>query len=277
MPSDFPSFPRHLTAHPSALLFPLLSSALQLPGLLTYSSPATHSLIRYSPYQFTSSFLVRLLVSMCLMFLLSVYVRTCILFPATQYLNLFLPASLTFLLHYCILDSCLCWTPSLVLTHACLFSDPSCSRSWGSTPGPQVLPSIKPFHALRTTSAALSFCLPQRPTHPIPGPSILLQLNTLQLQTSISLEGSFPNNNNHTHMEIQLASRSRMINNTDPQSSNHRRDNRVKPEVSSGQSNPIKASRTHNELHKELLLAHKRLAIRHLLSMLLQSFRPLGA
>eukprot|EP00064_Thunnus_orientalis_P012903 superscaffoldBa00002034_g12939 len=35
-------------------------------------------------------------------------------------------------------------------------------------------------------------------------------------------------------------------------------DNRVRAEASSGQSNPIKASRTHNELHKELLLAHKR-------------------
>ncbi|XP_028437781.1 actin-associated protein FAM107A [Perca flavescens] len=35
-------------------------------------------------------------------------------------------------------------------------------------------------------------------------------------------------------------------------------DNVVKAEASSGQLNPIKASRTHNELHKELLLAHKR-------------------
>lgn len=35
-------------------------------------------------------------------------------------------------------------------------------------------------------------------------------------------------------------------------------DNRVKAEATSGQSNPIKPSRTHNELHKELLLAHKR-------------------
>ncbi|TKS76897.1 Protein FAM107A [Collichthys lucidus] len=35
-------------------------------------------------------------------------------------------------------------------------------------------------------------------------------------------------------------------------------DNGVKAEASSGQSNPVKASRTHNELHKELLLAHKR-------------------
>ncbi|KAL7397944.1 hypothetical protein ABVT39_002146 [Epinephelus coioides] len=34
-------------------------------------------------------------------------------------------------------------------------------------------------------------------------------------------------------------------------------DNVVKVEGSSGQSNPIKASRTHNELHKELLLAHR--------------------
>ncbi|XP_073326348.1 protein FAM107B [Pagrus major] len=35
-------------------------------------------------------------------------------------------------------------------------------------------------------------------------------------------------------------------------------DNGVKAEASSGQSHPMKASRTHNELHKELLLAHKR-------------------
>ncbi|KAM7412349.1 hypothetical protein PAMA_022028 [Pampus argenteus] len=73
----------------------------------------------------------------------------------------------------------------------------------------------------------------------------------------MSLNGSFLNNNNQAHAEIQLASRGRMINNT-PQNNNHRRDNRVKVEASSGQSNPIKASRTHNELHKELLLAHKR-------------------
>ncbi|KAM4562276.1 actin-associated protein FAM107A isoform 2-T2 [Odontesthes bonariensis] len=35
-------------------------------------------------------------------------------------------------------------------------------------------------------------------------------------------------------------------------------DNGVAAETSSGDSNPIKASRTHNELHKELLLAHKK-------------------
>ncbi|KAM7405495.1 hypothetical protein PAMP_012754 [Pampus punctatissimus] len=73
----------------------------------------------------------------------------------------------------------------------------------------------------------------------------------------MSLNGSFANNNNQAHVEIQLASRGRMINNT-PQNNNRRTDNRVKAEASSGQSNPIKASRTHNELHKELLLAHKR-------------------
>uniref|UniRef100_A0A8P4GQL6 Protein FAM107B n=1 Tax=Dicentrarchus labrax TaxID=13489 RepID=A0A8P4GQL6_DICLA len=73
----------------------------------------------------------------------------------------------------------------------------------------------------------------------------------------MSLNGSFPHSNNHMHTEIQLASRSRM-NNSHLQSNNHRRDNGVKAEASSGQSNPIKASRTHNELHKELLLAHKK-------------------
>ncbi|XP_030277593.1 actin-associated protein FAM107A isoform X2 [Sparus aurata] len=72
----------------------------------------------------------------------------------------------------------------------------------------------------------------------------------------MSLNGSFPNINSITHMEIQTASRSRMLNNT--QCNNHRRDNGVKAEPSSGQSHPMKASRTHNELHKELLLAHKR-------------------
>uniref|UniRef100_UPI0037E995FD protein FAM107B n=1 Tax=Semicossyphus pulcher TaxID=241346 RepID=UPI0037E995FD len=49
-----------------------------------------------------------------------------------------------------------------------------------------------------------------------------------------------------------------MTNNNQPQSSNHRRDNGVKAEASSGQSNPVRTSRTHNELHKELLLAHKK-------------------
>ncbi|XP_035863941.1 protein FAM107B [Sander lucioperca] len=73
----------------------------------------------------------------------------------------------------------------------------------------------------------------------------------------MALNASIPNSNNHTHIEIQLASKSRVISNTHPQSKNHR-DNVVKAEDSSGQPNPIKASRTHNELHKELLLAHKR-------------------
>ncbi|XP_042265888.1 actin-associated protein FAM107A [Thunnus albacares] len=74
----------------------------------------------------------------------------------------------------------------------------------------------------------------------------------------MSLNGSFPNDNNQAHVEIQPVSRDRMINSTHPQNNSHRRDNRVRAEASSGQSNPIKASRTHNELHKELLLAHKR-------------------
>nr|XP_033485971.1 uncharacterized protein si:ch211-218o21.4 [Epinephelus lanceolatus] len=125
-------------------------------------------------------------------------------------------------------------------------------------PCPRVLPSIKPFHALRTTSAAPSFGLPYWPNHPITGPSFLLPLTKFQPQATMSLNGSFHKNNNIIHMEIQLASRSSMKNNTHPQSHNHRRDNVVKVEGSSGQSNPIKASRTHNELHKELLLAHKR-------------------
>ncbi|XP_056241874.1 protein FAM107B isoform X2 [Seriola aureovittata] len=84
----------------------------------------------------------------------------------------------------------------------------------------------------------------------------------------MSISGSLPNNNTHTHKDIQL-------NNTHPQSNNHRKgqfnlyntdicdgrdnvDNGVHTEASSGHSNPIKTLRTHNELHKELLLAHKR-------------------
>ncbi|XP_040918023.1 protein FAM107B [Toxotes jaculatrix] len=49
-----------------------------------------------------------------------------------------------------------------------------------------------------------------------------------------------------------------MVNNGHPQSSNHRKDNGVSTETCSGNSNPMKNFRTHNELHKELLLAHKR-------------------
>ncbi|XP_062248553.1 actin-associated protein FAM107A [Platichthys flesus] len=48
-----------------------------------------------------------------------------------------------------------------------------------------------------------------------------------------------------------------MINNTPQTSDNHRKDN-DKTETCSGHSNPIQTFRTHNELHKELLLAHKR-------------------
>ncbi|KAK5894019.1 hypothetical protein CesoFtcFv8_010756 [Champsocephalus esox] len=72
----------------------------------------------------------------------------------------------------------------------------------------------------------------------------------------MSLNGSFTNDSTHTHTEMQLTSRSSMLNNT--QSHTHRRDTGVKAEASSGQSHLMKASRTHNELHKELLLAHKR-------------------
>ncbi|XP_076023157.1 protein FAM107B [Genypterus blacodes] len=85
----------------------------------------------------------------------------------------------------------------------------------------------------------------------------------------MSLNGSFPTCNNHTLTNIQLAPRtpslsfhSRKINSTHQQSPSHNRaivtDNTVKAEASSGQSGPPKASRTHQELHRELLLAHRR-------------------
>ncbi|XP_071373237.1 uncharacterized protein [Centroberyx affinis] len=136
--------------------------------------------------------------------------------------------------------------------------------------------SIKPFSALRAASAASFHPLSStaRPSHP------LVRATDYNPQATMSLSGSFPNNNNHTHTNVLLAPRtpslglhSRTTNNT-PQS-HHKRgqfyhyntghcDNGVKTEfkrsssaeVSSGQSNPIKASRTHQELHKELLLAH---------------------
>ncbi|XP_060930674.1 actin-associated protein FAM107A [Limanda limanda] len=50
-----------------------------------------------------------------------------------------------------------------------------------------------------------------------------------------------------------------MINNTQQTTDNHRKDNDVQTETCSGHSNTTKTFRTHNELHKELLLAHKRL------------------
>ncbi|XP_039979091.1 protein FAM107B [Xiphias gladius] len=74
----------------------------------------------------------------------------------------------------------------------------------------------------------------------------------------MSLSGSFPNNNNHTNMDIQLAPCYRMINNAHPQSKNYKKGNGVKAEACSGHLNVIKTFRTHNELHKELLLSHKR-------------------
>ncbi|XP_071331087.1 protein FAM107B [Trachinotus anak] len=67
----------------------------------------------------------------------------------------------------------------------------------------------------------------------------------------MSISGSLPDHSPHTHTQIQL-------NNTHPQSSSHRKDNGVHAEACSSHSNPIKSLRTHNELHKELLLAHKR-------------------
>ncbi|GLD73903.1 protein FAM107B-like isoform X1 [Lates japonicus] len=58
----------------------------------------------------------------------------------------------------------------------------------------------------------------------------------------MSLNGSFPNNNNHTHMDIQLASSCRMMDKTHPQSNNHRKDNAVKAEACSGHQTPSKLS-----------------------------------
>ncbi|CAJ1055250.1 protein FAM107B-like [Xyrichtys novacula] len=59
-------------------------------------------------------------------------------------------------------------------------------------------------------------------------------------------------------MDVQPASRNKTTNSIHAQSSNHRRDNGVKAETSPGPSNPVRTSRTHNELHRELLLAHKK-------------------
>lgn len=105
-------------------------------------------------------------------------------------------------------------------------SYPSCSRSWGSTPGPWVLPSIKTFHTLRTTFASSSFCLPRKTNHPLPALDFSLRLNTphaAQACHVMSLNSSSPNNNSRMHTEIQLTSRNRMINSNHPQSNNHRR------------------------------------------------------
>eukprot|EP00066_Takifugu_rubripes_P030222 XP_011619488.1 PREDICTED: protein FAM107B-like [Takifugu rubripes] len=52
-------------------------------------------------------------------------------------------------------------------------------------------------------------------------------------------------------MEVQLTSSSRMTN-------IHRGDAGDGAEASSPHISPVKASKTHNELHRELLLAHKR-------------------
>ncbi|XP_065817796.1 protein FAM107B [Labrus bergylta] len=59
-------------------------------------------------------------------------------------------------------------------------------------------------------------------------------------------------------MDVQPTSRNRMTINPHPQHGNHTRDNGVKAKASPGPSNPVRTSRTHNELHKELLLAHKK-------------------
>ncbi|XP_068995368.1 uncharacterized protein [Embiotoca jacksoni] len=100
--------------------------------------------------------------------------------------------------------------------------------------------SIRPVNALRSTSAA-PLLSPTPPFNP---------------RSTMSLTGSL-SNNNHTQVEIQLASRGRATN-AHSQRSSSRRDNGVKAEASSGHSNPVKTTRTHNELHKELLLAHKK-------------------
>ncbi|XP_028309752.1 actin-associated protein FAM107A isoform X2 [Gouania willdenowi] len=73
----------------------------------------------------------------------------------------------------------------------------------------------------------------------------------------MSLSGSFTKDK-HPYMELQSSSRGRKTNSTHPQNKNHTKDNRVTADVSSGPSTSSKVSRTHNELHKELLLTHKK-------------------
>ncbi|XP_068605081.1 actin-associated protein FAM107A [Brachionichthys hirsutus] len=71
----------------------------------------------------------------------------------------------------------------------------------------------------------------------------------------MSVNGSY--SNNASRLGTRQASGSRTTGST-PHSSNHRRDNRIQAEAASGRSDSVKTSQTHNELHKELLLAHKR-------------------
>ncbi|CAN9515966.1 unnamed protein product [Ophioblennius macclurei] len=93
----------------------------------------------------------------------------------------------------------------------------------------------------------------------MPNQPNLLQMNPGKLQTPGPPNGgprqpytpvppAFPSSNGHT----RNPSRSRT------RSSHSQRDDGIKAEVSSSPSNPTKSSRTHNELHKELLLAHKK-------------------
>ncbi|XP_058499507.1 protein FAM107B [Solea solea] len=72
----------------------------------------------------------------------------------------------------------------------------------------------------------------------------------------MSLNGSLPNNDNPAHMDVPVAPSYRMINTT--QTNNHRKGKEVQAEARSGHSTPVKSLRTHNELHKELLLTHKK-------------------
>ncbi|KAI4824289.1 hypothetical protein KUCAC02_012812, partial [Chaenocephalus aceratus] len=89
-------------------------------------------------------------------------------------------------------------------------SYPACS-----SPGSTVLHSILPVYALRVASAAPPSCLPLQSSF---RPRSFLHH---QLQVTMSLDGSFTNDSTHTHTEMQLTSRSSMLNNT--QSHAHRR------------------------------------------------------
>ncbi|TWW57244.1 EF-hand domain-containing protein D2 [Takifugu flavidus] len=107
---------------------------------------------------------------------------------------------------------------------------PACIRGRRSTPGLRVLPCI--------TLAVLSHLrYHDTPTRSRPSPAAIFVAVTTPKR--------------HRPMEVQLTSSSRMTN-------IHRGDAGDGAEASSAHISPVKASKTHNELHRELLLAHKR-------------------
>ncbi|XP_030641042.1 protein FAM107B [Chanos chanos] len=116
----------------------------------------------------------------------------------------------------------------------------------------QVLSSLKPVCAMR---AAASQSLPVRSSEHDP--------QTAASNSHVLTQPHSPNSVRPSHVRTRASNKTLAFNNGTAYLHGHNREHVIKHDVSNSTlpekaHNPIKASRSHQELHKELLLAHKK-------------------